>query len=463
MSPRDPLLASFAELVAERGGRELVVARDRVWRVVDLDRSATELAERLLREGCAAGEILGLAAAPGPALLAGFLALRRVGAVPLLCDSARPTADRLAALDRLGAVGFLAEATGWPTSAAGWDLMRRSPPAPAVADPSWAALKLTSGSTGDPRGIAVTAEQLAADDAQLTAAMELDADDRLLAAVPLAHSYGFSSLVLPALRRGSVLLVPGERAPLAAAEELGATFFPTVPAWLAAYTRLTRPPALPRSVRRVIAAGAPLPPAVATAFRSHTGRPVHVFYGASECGGIAFDRRGDAAERGTVGTAIGGVELAIDGGSGRLVVRSPAVADRYLPVGDDDLREGVFRTGDLAVFDGGEVRLLGRADDWVLVRGRNVNPREVESALCALDGVADAAVFGIDGPDGPRTVLRAVVAAPEGGIDRIRVLTHCRTRLAEHKIPRSIVIVDELPRTQRGKLDRAALLSLVAG
>jgi len=462
---RDPLLAAFAALRREQGAREIVVARGRTWTVAQLDRAAEELARRLARDGFGAGDVLGLAAPPGPALLAGFLALRRIGAVGLLCDSARPTADRLAALDRLGAAGFLAEATGWPDAAAGWDLARRTPPARRRADPEWSAIKLTSGTTGAPRGIAVTAAQLLADDAQLSATMGLGGDDRLLVAVPLAHSYGFSSLVLPALVRGATLVVPAEGSPLgalAAAAEHGATFFPTVPAWLGVYVRLAAPPALAPSVRLVVAAGAPLRPEVARDFRMRTGRPVHVFYGASECGGITYDRDGDAAERGTVGRAVDGVALELDAESGRLVVRSPAAAAGYLPRADADLRDGVFRTSDLAVFAGGEVRLLGRADDCVLVRGKSVNPREVESTLRGLVGVADAVVFGIDGPDGPRTLLRAVVAAPGGGVDPARVLAHCRARLAEHKIPRSVVVVAELPRTGRGKLDRAALVALAA-
>jgi acyl-CoA synthetase (AMP-forming)/AMP-acid ligase II len=215
-------------------------------------------------------------------------------------------------------------------------------------------------------------------------------------------------------------------------------------------------------VRLVIAAGAPLPAATARAFRERTGRAVHVFYGASECGGIAYDRRGDAAERDTVGTPVDGVTVAIDGESGRLVVRSAAVAAAYLPEPAAELAGGAFTTGDLATIDQGEVVLVGRADDLVIVRGKNVNPREVEAALRGLAGVEDVAVFGVDGPEGPRSVLRALVSAPGGGLDYERVVTHCRGRLAEHKVPRSVVMVDEIPRTARGKLDHGALARLGA-
>jgi acyl-coenzyme A synthetase/AMP-(fatty) acid ligase len=184
---------------------------------------------------------------------------------------------------------------------------------------------------------------------------------------------------------------------------------------------------------------------------------VHAFYGASECGGISYDRAGDAAERGSVGTAIDGVSLKLDPATGRLRVRSPAVAETYLPEPSAELADGAFLTGDLAELEAGDLRLLGRADDWVMVRGRNVNPREVEVALERITGVEEASVFGVDGPDGPRSVLRAVVAVPGGGVDAAAVVDDLRSRLSAHKVPRSVTVVRELPRTDRGKIDREIL------
>ena len=89
----------------------------------------------------------------------------------------------------------------------------------------------------------------------------------------------------------------------------GATVFPTVPAYLQALLRMSQPPPWPASLRLCLTAGAPLPPATAAQFREFSGRPVHVFYGASECGGICYDRSGDAGERGTVGTPVEGVSI----------------------------------------------------------------------------------------------------------------------------------------------------------
>ena len=175
-----------------------------------------------------------------------------------------------------------------------------------------------------------------------------------MGAIPFSHSYGFSSVVLPALMRGALIVVPDERsvmAPLAAARDLEATFFPAVPAWLSCWARLASPPPLPPSVRLLTSAGAPLAPETARAVRERFGRPVQVFYGASESGGIAFDREGTAAEQGTVGTPVEGVAIELDAETGRLRVRSAAVAEGYLPEPASELAGGSFLTGDLAAWD----------------------------------------------------------------------------------------------------------------
>jgi acyl-coenzyme A synthetase/AMP-(fatty) acid ligase len=462
--PSDPILRAFDSTVRRRAQAPLFAAPGRSWSAADLDAHARDLAAALAAAGVAPGDAVALAAPPGPAFAGGYLAVRHAGAVPILCDSARPTADRLVAIDRLGATLFLAPLAGWPDAVADWQLDRRAPAGSTPLDPAFGAIKLTSGSTGEPRGIAVTSEALLADDAQLALSMALTGEERLLAAVPFAHSYGFSSLLLPALVRGSLVVVPdpgSPLAPLAAARALEATFFPTVPSFLGAWVRLTDPGPWPPTLARVIAAGAPLRPEVAAAFRARSGVAVHVFYGASECGGIAYDRAGDAAERGTVGAAVDGVALELDEVTGRLRVRSAAVGTTYLPEPAPELGAGAFLTGDRALFENGEVRLLGRADDVLIVHGRNVHPAEVEAALRSIAGVEDAVVFGGDGPEGPRSILRAVVAAPAGGVDAARVLAACRLRLAAHKVPRGLAVVAELPKTERGKLDKAALAALV--
>jgi long-chain acyl-CoA synthetase len=415
------------------------------------------------------GALVGLAAPNGPAFLAGFVALRRTGQAALLLDPLAPHEDRRRVVTALGASAVLECADPWPSSAADFCFTRVAPPAGSRSLPGVAVVKLTSGSTGVPRGVAMRTEHLLADEAALTRTMGLRDDDRLLGAVSLSHSYGFTTLALSALVRGLTLVIPADRGPfssLAAARDLSATVFPTVPAYIEALLKLSAPPAWPSGIRLVISAGAFLPSATAAQFRYTYGQPVHVFYGSSECGGICYDREGGAGERGTVGTPVEGVRLSLmpvehrSAGEGVVVVESPGVGETYLPERDARLGSGRFETSDVGVWQGDEIVLRRRVDRMINVRGRKVDPSEVETILAALDGVAEVVVIGMASPDGRDEIVRAVMACPAVRPSYRDVTAWCRNRLADYKVPRSVVFVDAIPRTPRGKIDRSALLTL---
>jgi long-chain acyl-CoA synthetase len=217
-------------------------------------------------------------------------------------------------------------------------------------------------------------------------------------------------------------------------------------------------------------------PATARRFREVFGLPVHVFYGASECGGICYDREGGAGERGTVGTPVEGVTVTLapsigdiapnaeDGGptadAGRVTVRSASVAQGYLPDADPRLAGGRFVTSDFAGWRGGELVLRGRLDDLINVKGKKVDPREVEAVLAGLPGVEEVAVVGVRLAGRGSEAVRAVIACRPGALSPEQVLHWCRGHLAAHKVPRSVILVPEMPRTPRGKIDRPALLAM---
>ena len=460
---------------------------------------AAGLAAPGLRTALPPGALVAVSAHNGPGLLASLLALRRADVAAVLLDGQAPPAEALRVAQALGASVLLRCLTSWPAAVDDWETSWLPGAGSALGGgplclPGIAVVKLTSGSTGAPRGIATPAAALLADDAALARTMGLRADDRLVAAIPMSHSYGLSSLAIPALVRGTPLVMPedsGLFGPLVAAERLGATVLPTVPPYLDALLRLSQVPGRPRGLRLVIAAGAPLSAHTAAGFREVFGLPVHVFYGASECGGICYDREGGAAERGSVGSPVEGVEVELhaapagaepegagdrNGGSGSgcgdrgsgnggsvIVVRSPAVAAGYVPDPDHRLGSGRFVAGDLGRWQQGELVLLGRQDGMVNIKGKKVNPREVESVLAELGGVEEAVVLGVPLPDRGGEVLRAVIACRPGRLTREEVLAWCRERLAAHKIPRSLILLPEIPRTARGKLDRAALLAPPGG
>lgn len=470
----DPLLDRFDRVVAREPLAPLVAAGSCRASAEALDALARAALFHLDGAGLPPGAAVGLIAPNGPGFLASLVALVRAGLTALLMDAQTPEAEGRRIAQALGAPAVLSCRCGWPTGPDDWELSSLPAPSPLLA-PGDAVIKLTSGSTGLPRGIATPAEALLADDAALTATMGIRQDDRLLTTVPLSHSYGLSSLAVPCLTRGTLLVLPNDRSafsPLAAAWEGEATVFPTVPATLDAMVRLAEPPPLPPALRLVLTAGAPLAAETSRRFHDLYGRRPHVFYGASECGGICYDRQGGGAERGTVGEPVEGVAVSLTPvtgngcGEGLVTVRSAAVARGYLPALAADcgkLADGAFLAGDLAVFAGGEIRLKGRLDDLINLKGRKVNPREVEAVLGELAGVEEAVALGVVPPGRTEAVLRAVVACRPGSLTSAEVLAWCRSHLAAHKVPRSIVLVPEIPRTARGKLDRCALAALGAG
>ena len=290
--------------------------------------------------------------------------------------------------------------------------------------------------------------------------MGLAADDRCSRRRPLSHSYGFSSLLLPALVRGSPLVFAEERspfAPLAAARDARRDLLPDR-AGLARRARAPRRAAAAgrRRVRLVIArrrAAAARDRARASASAT-AGRCTSSTAPASAAASPTT-AHGDAAERGTVGTPVDGRrdrarrgERPLRGalGGGRRAV--PARARAELAGGRFLHRRPRARARR------GELRLLGRADDLVIVRGKNVNPREVEAVLRDLAGVEDVASSASTARGPAHRAARGRRAARAAARRARRRGALPRQRLAEHKVPRSVVFVAELPRTARGKLDR---------
>jgi long-chain acyl-CoA synthetase len=474
---QDPILQAFGLLARRAPLAPLLATPERRATVEEVDALARAAGRSLGGlHPLPPNTAVGLAAPNGPGMLASLLALRRAGIAAVLLDPRTPEAEALRTVEALGASAVLRCRAGWPRGPEDWTLTMA--PDPHLHLPDVAVVKLTSGSTGAPRGIATPSEALVADDAALAVTMGIQDGDRLLATIPLSHSYGLSSLAMPALMRGTLLILPEEDRvfdPFDAAARTGATVFPTVPAVLDALLRLNEPPPWPASLRLVLTAGAPLSPATAARFRDVFGLPVHVFYGASECGGICYDREGTAGERGTVGTPVEGVRVDLepvdneDGEpeeGGRVTVRSPAVAAGYLPAlpapaaDDDRLSGGRFVNGDMAVWKDGELVLRGRADDQINIKGKKVNPREVETVVGQLPGVLEVAVLGVPLSGRPDHVLRAVIACLPGSLTVEEVVAWCRPRLSPHKVPRSVVLVPELPRNTRGKLDRRELRAL---
>ncbi|HEX8171562.1 MAG TPA: class I adenylate-forming enzyme family protein [Thermoanaerobaculia bacterium] len=321
-------------------------------------------------------------------------------------------------------------------------------------------IKLTSGSTGKPKGIVTSEANLVADAMQICGTMEIHPSDLNLGAIPFSHSYGFSNLVMPLLVQGTPVVFSNDYLPQALIElanRYRCTVAPLIP-MVFEHLASTGGSSPFSTVRTFLSAGAPLAASTSRKFRERFGRDIHSFYGCSECGGITYDRRGGAVERGTVGAAMDGVTLSIE--RARLTIHSDSVALGYLfdATTFEPFTGGAFRSDDLVELRDGELALTGRAGELINTAGKKVNPREVEAVILQLEGVREAKVYGEPAGARGEVVAAAIVATPN--VTREQVREFCRARLSLHKVPRIVKLIDRMPRDERGKLKRALLAEL---
>jgi long-chain acyl-CoA synthetase len=328
-------------------------------------------------------------------------------------------------------------------------------------------LKLTSGTTAAPRAIRFRSEQLLADCNQICDTMGISDVDLNFGIIPISHSYGFSNLLTPLIARGVPMVLSRDRLPRAVLADLAgtnATVFPGMPVFYQAFCEMEDIPVLP-TLRLCISAGAPLATAVAEQFRQKFGRPIHSFYGASECGGICYDRDGSNEEDGFVGQAMEGVAIEMvdpDAPASRIRVRSAAVGDGYFPESDEaKLGGGLFVPDDLLKKTANGFRIVGRTSDVINVAGKKVNPAEVEAHLLRFSGVRQAVVFGRASILRNEEFAACVVASP--GVGEVELLEFCRRELSGWQVPKRVFIVDAIPVTERGKISRRELARRFAG
>ncbi len=287
----------------------------------------------------------------------------------------------------------------------------------------------------------------------------------------MSHLYTYGLCVMTPLVTGATCVTMRRfQAKLVyqAVREHGVTIFPTVPAMLdvllfGAGRRLRR------FVRRVLAAGAPLPERTARSFWKAAAVMVRPHYGATETGGITL---ADVAESKHLGRSVGrpmpGVAVEIrpsrvhpdlPPGTGTVCVRSDSAMAGYVArhgLDTSPFEEGWLRTGDLAECDAaGAVYLKGRENEVINVAGLKVIPREVEEVIALLPGVIEAKVYPGTYPSGSQYVKAAVVT--ERPLDEAAVRAHCQQNLVYYKRPERVVLLDALPRSPAGKIAREQL------
>ncbi|MFD0313291.1 amino acid adenylation domain-containing protein [Streptomyces flavalbus] len=490
--PPTTLAEAFAARAARAPEATAVVFADVHLTYAELDARAEALAVRLRGRGAGPGRFVAVAAPRSAELVVALLGVLKSGAAYLPVDLDYP-ADRVAhMLTDSGATTVVTVAAtadrlprGTDATVLVLDAEEPAPPGPSARpahpdDPAY--LIYTSGSTGLPKGVVVTHRAVVNRLAWMQGAYGLRADDRVLQKTPSSFDVSVWEVFWPLLEGAAVVLARpgGHRDPAYLAglvRERGVTTLHFVPSMLEAFLaseEVTADPGWAASLRRVFSSGEALPVAAARRWHELTGVPLHNLYGPTEAAVDVTHHPYDPAGRGTsvpIGRPVWNTGLRVldaclrpvpDGVPGELYLTGvqlargyharPALtaerfpADPYGPPGGR-----MYRTGDLVRRRAdGAVEYLGRTDRQVKLRGNRIEPGEVEAALAALPEVAGAAVTVRD------DTLVAYVVAP-ADVDVRGLRSAVADRLPAAMVPGAWVVLDALPLTPSGKLDRAAL------
>ena len=338
-------------------------------------------------------------------------------------------------------------------------------------------IQFTSGTTGAPKGATLSHRNLLHNAVSAAAGMQLGPDDRLCIPVPLYHCFGMVLGVLVCLTSGAAMVFPGQ------------AFDPAVVLGTVADERCTALHGVPTmfltmldhpdfasfdlsTLRTGIAAGAPCPPAMMLRMIEQMNlSDITIGYGMTETSPLSTQTRPGAdleTRTDTVGQMLPHFEGRVIDGDGAVVPvgepgeycsRGPGVMQLGWNQPDANnaaIRDGWMHSGDLATIDDqGRVRIVGRIKDMIIRGGENIYPAEVEAFLLGHPDIADAAVFGIaDDRMGERVcawVRTHRPLAPEA------IGTWCAGKIAHHKIPQHIRIVEEFPMTVTGKVQKFAM------
>ena len=355
-----------------------------------------------------------------------------------------------------------------------------------------AVLLYTSGTEGSPKGAMLTHRALLANHTQLDAIepAPIGGDDVVLLAIPMFHAYGLNAGLGAVVFHGATGVLVETFEPtetLRVIEAHHVTALIGVPTMFVAWSLLAEFGEAFATVRVAVCGAAPLPVTAATRFAEVTSHPVFVGYGLTEAAPVlATTLASPTPKGGSIGRAIPGVEVRLVASSGEdvwntfedwdsddfdddasgspgtdpgeIVVRGANLFAGYWPDGRDGPdRDGWWHTGDVAYADAdGDLFLVDRIRELILVNGFNVYPAEVENVLVAHTAVAEAAVLGIPNPYTGQSVKAFVVAAQPIGEDEL--VRHCERNLARFKCPSAYEFVSSLPYSAIGKVRKSLLV-----
>ncbi len=346
---------------------------------------------------------------------------------------------------------------------------------PELDEKSCAVVIYTSGTTGHPKGAMLSHFNLTRNVEQIQGVLKFTDRDKFITILPLYHSFAATVCMNTALAGGCTTVLMENFAPAKTLENIekhGVTIFAGVPA---IYNALLHFPADREydlsSLRLFVSGGAPLPAATLKAVEARFNVPVLEGDGPTECSPVTSVNPLDGVRKvGSVGPAAPDVEIAIFDDAdnplpmneiGEIVVRGDNVMIGYLNQPEataEAMTSGWYHTGDLGYLDSdGYCFIVDRKKDMIIAAGLNIYPREIEEVLYTHEAIQDVAVIGV--PDAKRgeEVLAVVIKKPGFEVTERALISFCREKLANYKVPRSVLFRDTLPRGSTGKVVKRLL------
>ncbi len=501
-----PNCTTFLDVNAHASSKTalIVPSRGEEYTTAELLDQVNRIGNGLLDLGIAAGDRVCIYLDSSPEYLISYFALWRIGAVAVPTNRVYRETELLYAVNDAGAAAVITDtpgsaavagiradapqlreviAVGGGDGAVSWDTLLAYSPDLRAAHCRFddlCQIQYTSGTTGRPKGAMLThGNWIAAMDAEREV-LGLTAADVYLGIYPMGHvgvSWGIS-----ALRAGGTY-VTMERFELDAYLNLAERYRATVVAGMppVIHSLLRTPPGTEGKLgtaRAMISGGGPLAPGIWKEFHGRFGIPIVNAYGLSETivvgtgTAIRPEHYATADEFRSVGTPVGFSEVKIvdendpgrelpAGKTGEIALRGPSVAAGYWQMPEETaqvfLPDGWFLTGDIGYLDdAGMLAITDRKKDMIVMSGWKIYPTEVENVLLQHPGIRDAAVFACSHEHRGEVPVAAVVPA-NGDLTPEAIVAYAKERLAGYKVPRTILIVDELPRVNGWKIMRKVL------
>jgi long-chain acyl-CoA synthetase len=475
--------------------KEAIIFRNKPITYKTLDKQTNRLANLITSMGLKKGERVGLMMSNRPEFVTAFFGILKAGAVPVLINALFKEKELSYVLSNSGASGLITETSYMPI----FDNIRNDIPGcskvilademgklledmseetevSAALEDDIAILMYTSGSTGNPKGVILTHNNLysnAVEASQIISAMSYT--DRVFVVIPYFHIYAMNWGMVAPLSQGATIVIMERFVPedvFEAVKKHQITVFLGVPT---IYHRLSAHPNVRKddfsSIRYALCGGAPLPVTLIEETEKTIGMNIHEGYGQTETSPIVtVNRFGGPRKAGSAGPAAPGVEVKIldDAGQempfgqdGEIVVKGPNVMKGYYKLDGETervLRNNWFFTGDIGRLDeDGYLYITDRKGDLIISGGHNIYPREVEEVLAYHPDLVESAVIGVPDKDMGEVVKAFVVVKQGKDVEPEALFKFCKERMAAFKVPRFIEYREALPKDGPGKIIKKLL------